>query len=349
MASLKDSYKYTDEELNDLIKKYCTDFTENARNDMYDPITGRDREIKEMVLILLQKGRKNVMLQAPAGVGKTAMCVGLAQQIVAETVPDLLKNARLLELDLASMAAGTAGMSEFQGRLVPVLKGVGERSRDPDYPLIILFIDEVHQIMPSCEGSSYKGLSEVMKPYLTSGALNVVGATTKDEYRLYIAVDPAMDRRFQKVDLSVPTADDTFNILINLRRNFIKHHKIEISDLALRVLIHMTEEYMRKRNQPDKSIMTMDSACAWHVMNHGSEEQELSLDSIYKIIERETGIHVDALSLTQEKLDEYTAMNEAATKKREDAEAKAEAGDDNTTDASEDVSEGTPEEEAPKK
>ncbi|MGB1076856.1 MAG: AAA family ATPase [Bdellovibrionales bacterium] len=305
----RDSYKYTDEELDELFKKYCTDFTANARNNMYDPITGRDREIQEMILILLQKGRKNVMLQAPAGVGKTAMCVGLAQQIVEGNVPDLLKNARLMELDLASMAAGTSTISEFQGRLVPVLKGVGERSRDPDYPKIILFLDEVHQIMPTCEGSSYKGLSEVMKPYLTSGSLNVIGATTKDEYRMYIGVDPAMDRRFQKVDLTVPTADDTFKILQNLRPNFIKHHKLEIPDLALRVLIHMTEEYMKKRNQPDKSIMTLDSACAWQVMNHGNGG-ELKLDCIYKIIERETAIHANALALTDEKIREYIAKDD---------------------------------------
>ncbi len=315
-------YSVSDEELERLIKNYCTDFTKLEREGRYGPITGREKEIRDCILILLQKGRKNVMLQAPAGVGKTAMCVGLSQQIVKGNVPDLLKDARLMELDLASMAAGTSTIAEFQGRLVPVLKGVGERSRDPDYPKIILFLDEVHQIMPTCEGSSYKGLSEVMKPYLTSGSLNVVGATTKDEYRMYVAVDPAMDRRFQIVDLSVPTADDTFKILQNLRPNFEKHHKIAISDMALRILIHMTEEHMRKRNQPDKSIMTLDSACAWQVMNFG-EGGELKSDCIYKIMERESGIHANALEITDEQIREYEEMNAKAKAQKEAALEKA--------------------------
>ena len=321
MTNFKDSYKYTDEELDDLLSKYCTDFTQNAREDRYDPITGRDREIQEVVLILLQKGRKNVMLQAPAGVGKTAMCVGLAQQIVKGDVPPLLKGARILELDLAAMAAGTSTISEFQGRFVPVLKGVGERAKDPDYPNIVLFLDEVHQIMPTCEGSSYKGLSEVMKPYLTSGALNVIGATTKDEYRMYIGVDPAMDRRFQIVDLSVPTADDTYQILKNLRPNFEKHHKIKVSDLALRILIQMTEDHMKKRNQPDKSIITMDSCMAWNIMKFG-DEKELNLDSIYQIIERETGIAAAALACTDEQIEAYEEMNRL-DRERMAGEAKA--------------------------
>lgn len=310
MTNFKDSYKYTDDELNDLLGKYCTDFTQNARENRYDPITGRDREIQEVILILLQKGRKNVMLQAPAGVGKTAMCVGLAQEIVKDNVPPLLKGARILELDLAAMAAGTSKISEFQGRLVPVLKGVGERMKDPDWPKIVLFIDEVHQIMPTCEGSSYKGLSEVMKPYLTSGALNVIGATTKDEYRMYVGVDPAMDRRFQIVDLTVPSAEDTYQIMKNLRPNFEKHHKIKVSDIGLRVLIQMTEDHMKKRNQPDKSIITLDSSMAWHVMHNGVDG-ELDLECIYKIIERETGIAAAALACTDEQLEKFEEMNVA--------------------------------------
>lgn len=293
--------KYSDAELDALIHKYCTDFTENARNDVYDPITGREREIKETVLILLQKGRKNVMLQAPAGVGKTALCIGLAQDIVKDNVPDSLKGARILELDLAAMSAGTDSISEFQGRIVPLLKGISERYGNPDYPKFILFIDEIHQIMPSCEGSSYRGLSEVLKPYLTAGALSVIGATTKDEYRIYVGVDPAMDRRFQKVDLTIPSDAQTFAILQNLAPRYTKHHGIDIDDDALRVIVHLTSHHIRKRNQPDKSIITMDAALAWQVMHNG-QGGKLSLPNIYQIISRETGIHADAIALNEKEL-----------------------------------------------
>ncbi len=300
----KSQFKLSDSELDEMIFKYCTDFTEGARNGRYDPITGRDREIDEVILILLQKGRKNVMLQAPAGVGKTALCVGLAQKIVANDVPDFLKDARVLELDLASMAAGTSKISEFQGRIVPMLKGIGERYFSPDYPKTILFIDEIHQIMPTCEGSSYAGLSEVMKPYLTAGTLSVIGATTKDEFRIYIEPDPAMDRRFQKVDLSIPDDESTFKILQNLRARYTAHHKIKVSDLALRVLVDLTSRHIRKRHQPDKSIITMDAAMAWQVM-HGGKDSELSLDNIYKMVARETNLHPDAIALSDKELRDF--------------------------------------------
>ena len=144
----------SDEELENLFRLYCNDFTALERSGRYDPITGRDEEIDDAILILLQKGRKNVVLLAPAGVGKTAMVVGLAQRIVADTVPDYLKNARVLEVDLARMASGTTGPAEFQSRFIPLCKGVAERYHRDEYPCMILFIDELHQIMPSCEGLS---------------------------------------------------------------------------------------------------------------------------------------------------------------------------------------------------
>ena len=212
-------FKISDAELEDLIHKYCRDFTELARMNRFDPITGRDKEIEQTILILLQKGRKNVALLAPAGVGKSALCAGLAQQIVKGNVPEYLKDARLLEVDLASMAGGTSGAAEFQGRFIPLCRGIAERYHDPRYPKTILFLDEVHQIMPSCEGSSYAGLSEVMKPYMTVGDLNIIGATTLDEFRIYVAVDPALDRRFQKVFLSVPDVPQTIGIINNLSQS----------------------------------------------------------------------------------------------------------------------------------
>lgn len=287
-------YKIPDEQLEELIHKYCRDFTALAKENRFDPITGRDEEIDQAILILLQKGRKNVALLAPAGVGKTALCVGLAQKIVAKEVPDYLKDARVLEVDLANMSAGTSGPAEFQGRFLPLCKGIAERYHDPNLPKIILFLDEMHQIMPSCEGSAYKGLSEVIKPYLTVGDLHVIGATTLDEFRIYVALDPAMDRRFQKVFLAVPNVPQTIGIMKNLRAGYEKHHKITVSDEAIDIIVNCTEQHMRKRNQPDKSIIMMDAAMAHHVKLYGTGGQ-LNLDSVYYMISKETGIHPEAL------------------------------------------------------
>ncbi len=287
-------FKISDEELEELIHKYCRDFTALARMNRFDPITGRDKEIEQTILILLQKGRKNVALLAPAGVGKTALCAGLAQRIVAGDVPEYLKDARLLEIDLASMAGGTTGPAEFQGRFIPLCRGIAERYHDPRYPKTILFLDEVHQIMPSCEGSSYAGLSEVMKPYMTVGDLNIIGATTLDEFRIYVAIDPALDRRFQKVFLSVPTVPQAISIVNNLKKGYEKHHGVNVPDAAVEIIVNLTEKHMRKRNQPDKSIIMMDAALAHHVLQHG-KGGDLNMDSVYYMISTETGIHPEAL------------------------------------------------------
>ena len=292
--SNKNNFKISDEELEDLIHKYCRDFTELDRMGRYDPITGRDEEVQQAILILLQKGRKNVMLLAPAGVGKTAMVVALSQAINAGKVPDLLKNARVLELDLASMAGGTSGPAEFQGRFLPLCRGIAERYHDPAYPRTIMFIDEIHTIMPMVEGSAYRGLSEVMKPYLTVGDLYVIGATTRDEFRLFVAVDPAMDRRFQKVMLEVPDVPQTVQILKNLKAGYEKHHHITIPDSVIERIVVLTNDMMRKRNQPDKSIIIMDSAAAHTVMHHGTGG-ELQLDSVYYMISKETGVSAGAM------------------------------------------------------
>lgn len=284
----------SDDELEDMLHKYCRDFTALARIGRFDPITGRDEEIDQVILILLQKGRKNAALLAPAGVGKSALVVGLAQTVARDAVPDYLKNARVIELDLASMAAGTSSPAEFQGRFIPICKGIAERYHDPKYPKFVMFIDEMHTIMPTCAGSSYKGLSEVLKPYMTVGDLHIIGATTLDEFREYVALDPAMDRRFQRVNLNVPNADETLNIMKALRPGYEKHHGITIPDEELARIVRLTEEHLRRRYQPDKSIITMDAACAYHVKNFG-RGTTLDKKSIYYMMSKECGVHPDAL------------------------------------------------------
>ncbi len=289
------NYLVPQDQLDDLIRRYCRNYTEMAAEGRFDPIIGRDEEIDQIMLILLQRNRKNACMLAPAGVGKTALVAGLAQAVVAERVPTYLKGAQIIELDMSAMAAGTNNPGEFQERFIPICKGLAERYHDFDLPRYVMFIDEIHTIMPSVTGSGYAGLSEVMKPYMTVGDLHILGATTLDEFRTYVAVDPALDRRFQKVNLRMPTADETLTILKGVRPGYERHHKLKVSDECLEEVVKLTEEHMRKRSQPDKSIVTVDAACAWQNMFRG-EERELLMEAVYMMVAKETGLHPGALS-----------------------------------------------------
>lgn len=296
----KKKYNFTvpQDQLEDLLHQYCRNYTRLAKEGRFDPIVGRDAEIDNVMLILLQRNRKNACLLAPAGVGKTALVVGLAQAVVAGRVPDYLKDAQVLELDMPAMAAGTNSAAEFQARFIPICRGIAERYHHPEFPRYILFIDEIHTIMPTVTGSAYAGLSEVMKPYLTVGDLHVIGATTLDEFRMYVAVDPALDRRFQKVNLKMPNSEETKLILRGVRPNYERHHKLSIPDECIEEVVKLTDEHMRKRTQPDKSIITMDAACAWQNMFR-SENRVLNMEAIHMVIARETGLHPGALSDTK--------------------------------------------------
>lgn len=302
------NFKVPQEELDRLLHLYCRNFTQLAEQGRFDPIIGRDEEIDDVMLILLQRSRKNAVLLAPAGVGKTALVVGLAQAIVAGRVPDYLKGAQVLELDMPAMAAGTDSPGEFQERFIPICRGLAERYQYPEFPRYIMFIDEVHTIMPAAKGSAYAGLSEVMKPYLTVGDLHVIGATTTDEFRTYVAIDPALDRRFQKVLLNVPNAQETIQILKGIRGSYERHHKLTIPDECIFEVVKQTEEHMKKRTQPDKSIITMDAACAWHNMFRG-ENRTLSIEAVHMMVARETGLKANALS--DRKYDEREAFDPA--------------------------------------
>lgn len=282
------------DEFENLLKQYCRNYTAMAEEGRFDPIVGRDAEIDQVMLILLQRNRKNACMLAPAGVGKTALVAGLAQAVVDKRVPDYLLNAQIIELDMPAMAAGTNSPGEFQERFIPICKGMAERYHT-DQPRYIMFIDEIHTIMPTVTGSAYAGLSEVMKPYMTVGDLHILGATTLDEFRTYVAIDPALDRRFQKVHLRMPTAEETLSILKGIRPGYERHHKLTIPDECIHEVVKLTEEHMRKRSQPDKSIITMDASCAWHNMFR-SEDRTLSMEAIYMMVAKETGINPAALS-----------------------------------------------------
>jgi len=267
MPHVSPKYVISDAEFEPLILRYTNDFTAQDRAGRFDPITGREKELDAIQLILLQRLRKNVMLLGPAGVGKTALFVGLSQRINQKRVPKMLEGARIIELSMSMIGAGSTSRADLEGRLIPILKGVAERNAARTQPLIICCIDEIHQLMISFKASSYSGIADLMKPYLTMGDLYVIGATTREEYDDYVKEEPAIDRRFQKITLEVPDLKATYLILKNMKSNFEKHYNLGIPDTAIENIVKLTDRYIRNRNNPDKSILVMDLACAHAIVN----------------------------------------------------------------------------------
>lgn len=291
--SVKPKFVISDEELEGLLTRYTRDITAQEREGRFDPITGRDPEIDHMTLILLQRLRKNIMLLAGAGVGKTALFIGLAQWIAKDKVPDMLKGARIIELEMSMIGAGSQSRADLEGRLIPILKGVAERNAARLGPPIIFCIDEIHQLMLAFKASSYAGIADLMKPYLTAGDLFVIGATTREEYEDYVTVEPAIDRRFQKIFLNVPDKAMTLGILMNMKGNFEKHYSIEIPREACAHVVKLTDKYIRNRNNPDKSILALDHACARYVKGGG--KSKLDMLSIEAAVASEAGIDAGAV------------------------------------------------------
>ncbi|MDX2027617.1 MAG: AAA family ATPase [Alphaproteobacteria bacterium] len=286
-------FTVSNEEYEGLLARYTRDITAFDKAGKFDPVTGRDEEIDLMTLILLQRLRKNVLLLGGAGVGKTALFIGLAQWINAGKVPSLLKGARLIELEMSVMGAGSQSRADLEGRLIPIIKGTAERNALHTQPPIIFCIDEVHQLMLSFKASSFGGVIDVMKPYLTAGDLYVIGATTREEYEDYVKTDPAIDRRFQKIFLNTPDLAITHRILMGMKGNFEKHYGIEISREACAKIITLTDRFLRTRNNPDKSILALDLACARAVKKGVTDR--LDDESIELAVAAEAGIDPAAL------------------------------------------------------
>ncbi len=287
------SFVISDSELESLLARYTRDFTAQDRAGRFDIISGRDRELEILTLILLQRLRKNAILLGPAGVGKTALFVGLAQLINQNKVPKILQNARLIELEMSMIGAGSSSRADLEGRLIPIVKGVAERNATKENPPIIFCIDEIHQLMISFKSSSYSGIADLLKPYLTAGDLYVIGATTVEEYDDYVRQEPAIDRRFQKVILEVPDHALTVSIIQKMRPSFEKHYELKISDEILDFIVSMTNRFIRNRNNPDKSIICLDQACAHAIMK--GQKGELDRDSVAIAIGAEAKINPAAI------------------------------------------------------
>ena len=291
--SKKHNFKISDEELENLINRYTRDITQQDREGKFDPISGRDKELDRVTLILLQRLRKNAILLGPAGVGKTALFIGLAQWINQGLVPNMLKGARLIELEMSMIGAGSQSRADLEGRLIPIIKGVAERNATREQPPIIFCIDEIHQLMIAFKASSYGGIADLLKPYLTVGDLYVLAATTREEYEDYMKIEPAIDRRFQKIIMDVPDMQTTYNILLKMKPQFEKHYAFKISDHACDRIVQLAERFLRNRNNPDKSIITLDQACAYAIKN--GITTELDDESINIAIAGEAGINPKAI------------------------------------------------------
>ena len=241
----------------DTLNKYGEDLVEKARNQKLDPVIGRDEEIRNIIRILSRKTKNNPVLIGEPGVGKTAAIEGLAQRIVAEDVPEGLKDKKIFALDMGALVAGAKYRGEFEERLKAVLEEVKKSEGN-----IILFIDELHLIVGAGKTDGAMDASNMLKPMLARGELHCIGATTLDEYRQYIAKDAALERRFQPVMVDEPTVEDTISILRGLKERYEVFHGVKITDSALVAAATLSHRYITDRFLPDKAIDLVDEACA---------------------------------------------------------------------------------------
>ncbi len=238
------------------LDSFGRDLTELARLGELDPVIGRHNEIERLIQVLCRRTKNNPVLLGEAGVGKTAIVEGLAQKIVNQEVPDLLFDRRLVVLDLAMMVAGTKYRGQFEERIKAVMNEV-RRAKN-----IILFIDELHTLVGAGGAEGAIDASNVLKPALARGEIQCIGATTYDEYRKYIEKDAALERRFQPIPVEPPSAEQTVEILKGLRERYASHHRVKITDAALRAAVELSGRYIPGRVQPDKSIDVIDEAGA---------------------------------------------------------------------------------------
>jgi len=238
------------------LNAFGRDLTKLARENHLDPVIGRREEIERVIQILSRRTKNNPVLLGEAGVGKTAIVEGLAQDIVSGEVPEILKGKRLVVLDLAMMVAGTKYRGQFEERIKSVMNEV-RRAKN-----IMLFIDELHTLVGAGGAEGAIDASNVLKPALSRGEIQCIGATTLSEYRKYIEKDPALERRFQSVMVEPPTPDQTIEILKGLRERYEKHHNVQITDGALELAVELSTRYITNRFHPDKAIDVMDEAGA---------------------------------------------------------------------------------------
>ncbi|MCR4879385.1 MAG: AAA family ATPase, partial [Bacilli bacterium] len=240
-----------------VLTKFGRIINDDVKANKIDPVIGRDEEIRKIIQILARKTKNNVILIGEPGVGKTAILEGLAERIVKADVPSSLKDKQIYELDMGALIAGAKYRGEFEERLKAVLNKIKESEGK-----IILFIDEIHLIVGAGKTDGAMDASNMLKPMLARGEIDCIGATTLNEYRMYIEKDRALERRFQPVLINEPSVEDTISILRGLKNRFESYHGVKITDNALIAAATLSNRYLTSRFLPDKAIDLIDEACA---------------------------------------------------------------------------------------
>src|ERR1039457_2350072 len=294
LADLRGNQRGTDANPEDkfqALDKYGRDLTALARQGKIDPVIGRDEEIRRVMQVLTRRTKNNPVLIGEPGVGKTAIAEGLARRIVSGDVPESLKNERLVAMDLSAMIAGAKYRGEFEDRLKAFLKETTASEGK-----IILFIDELHTLVGAGAAEGATDAAHIMKPQLARGELRCVGATTLDEYRKHIEKDPALERRFQPVQVNEPTVEATIAILRGLKERYEVHHGVRIQDAALAAAATLSHRYITDRFLPDKAIDLVDEAASRIKMELDSKPTEL--DQLDRQILQ---LEIERMSLSKEK------------------------------------------------
>ena len=279
------------------LDQYSRDLTQMAAEGKLDPVVGREKEISRLIQILSRRTKNNPCLVGEPGVGKTAIAEGLAQRILAGSVPETIKDKRLVVLDLSGMVAGSKYRGEFEERIRKVVDEVRENQG------ILLFIDELHTIIGAGGAEGALDASNILKPSLSRGELQIIGATTLEEYRKYIEKDAALERRFQPVTVEEPSEEEAYEILKGLRPYYERHHKVEILDEALEAAVKMSVRYINDRFLPDKAIDLIDEAASKVQLSGyqaSSEIVDLSREIQEILQEKERAIKTGYLSLAKE-------------------------------------------------
>ncbi|MCL5794827.1 MAG: ATP-dependent Clp protease ATP-binding subunit [Patescibacteria group bacterium] len=258
------------------LDEFGLDLTKNAKAGELDPIIGRENEIKRAIQILCRRTKNNPVLVGDPGVGKTAIVEGIAQKIIANQVPALLKNKKIISLDLAILVAGTMYRGQFEERLKKLIQEINK------YDDVILFIDELHTVVGTGNAEGSMDAANILKPQLAKGKLRLIGATTSEEYRKYIEKDSALERRLQKIEVSEPTLKETIEILNGIKSKYEKHHNVKITSEAISAAANLAKRYISDRFLPDKAIDLIDEAAsATYLDRNISEESQNSLEHKY--------------------------------------------------------------------